>query len=87
MGKGRYQTTAEKQSEGMSILEISKELYRDHQTIKKFVENITKLITESKGKSFKNLPSQVKCKLKQVIGKQLLLTSTPIFEKAEIEVV
>ena len=50
MGKGNNLTTAKKQkitklSEGMSTLEISKELCNYHQTIKKAVENITKLRT------------------------------------------
>ena len=48
MDKGRDRT-AEKQkiklSERMSTLNISKELCRDHQLIKKAVENITKLRT------------------------------------------
>ena len=51
-------TTAEKQKiikllcEGMSILEISMELCRDHQMIKK---KINKLRTQSKDKGHKNL--------------------------------
>ena len=58
MGKGKDRITAEKHkiakvlSEGMSILKISNELCRDHQTIKKTVENIIKLRTQSKGKGF-----------------------------------
>ena len=49
MGKEKNLATDEKQnitkllSEGMSTLEISKELCRDHRTIKKIVEYITKL--------------------------------------------
>ena len=48
-------TTANKQKirkllcKGMSTLEISKELCIDHQMIKKTVENITRLKTQSKG--------------------------------------
>ena len=42
-------------NEEMFTLEISKELRRDHRTIKKVVENLTKLRTRSKGKGFKNL--------------------------------
>ena len=54
MSKGKDLTTAEKQkvtkllSEGQSTFEISKEFFRDHQTIKKTVENMTKLRTQSK---------------------------------------
>ena len=69
----------------MSTLEISKELYRNHQTILKAFENITKLRTWSKGKGFKNLFPQDESKLKRAIAKQPLLTRTQIFEKAEIE--
>ena len=60
MGTEKDLTTAEKHSitkllnEEMSTLEISKELCRDHWTIKKAVENITKLRTWRKGKGFKN---------------------------------
>ena len=48
MGKGKVLTAAEKQKitkllgEGMFILEISKECYRDHLMINWAVENITK---------------------------------------------
>ena len=51
MGKEKDLKTAEKQkitkllSEGTSNLEISNELFRDQQMIKKAVENITKLRT------------------------------------------
>ena len=57
-------TTAEKRenekllNERTSIQEISKDLCRDHQTIKKTVENIIKLRSRGKGKSFKNLLSR-----------------------------
>ena len=56
MVKGKVLSTAEKLlSEGMSTFKISKELCRNHLMIKKAVENITKLRTQSKGKGFKNL--------------------------------
>ena len=54
MDKRKDLTTVEKQkktkllSDGIFTLEISKELCRDHQTIKKAVENITKLKTKAK---------------------------------------
>ena len=51
----------------------------------KVIENITKLKTQSKRNDFKNLLPQDKCKIKQVIAKQSLLTSAQIFEKSEIE--
>ena len=63
MGKRKDLITIEKQkinklmSEGMSTLKISKKICRDHQNIKAAVENITKLRTQNKGKSFKNLLS------------------------------
>ena len=63
MGQGKDLTTVKKQkitrllSEGMSTLETSKKLCRDHWTIKKAVENITKLRTQSKGKGFEELAS------------------------------
>ena len=84
MGKRKDLTTAEKQktkllSEEISTLKISKELCRDYWLIKKAVENITKLRTQSKGKGWDE------CKLKWVITKQPLLTSAQIFEKAGIE--
>ena len=91
MGKGKDLTTSEKQKitklliEGMSSLEISKELCRDHQTIKTAVENITKLKTWTKEKGFKNLLPQDECKQKQVIVKQPFLTCAQIFEKIGIE--
>ena len=56
MRKEKDLTTAEKQkitkllTEGMFSLDISKELRKDHQTIKKTVEYITKLETPSKEK-------------------------------------
>ena len=71
-------------SEGMFTLEISKELCRDHQTIK-FVENITELRTRTKGKYLKNLLLSDRRKLKRVVAKQPLLISTQIFENAGIE--
>ena len=46
----------------MSILEMSKELCRDHRMIKKVVENMFK--TRNKGKGFKNMPSRDYRKLK-----------------------
>ena len=82
MGKGNALTFAKKQKitkllwKGMSTLEMSKELCRDHQMIKKTVENWAKLRTWSKGKGFRNLLPWDKHKLKQVIAKQSLLTST-----------
>ena len=69
----------------MFTLEIPKELCRDHWMIKKAVQNMTKLRTQSIEKGFKNLLSQDKHKPKQVSLKQPLLTSTQIFEKAEIK--
>ena len=79
MGKGNYLITVEKQknkknktkllSEEISTLERSKEFFRDHRTIKKAVENF----------------NRDEHKLKLVFVKQQLLTSTQIFEKAEIE--
>ena len=56
MGKGKDLIIAEKQkitkllNEWMFTLKISKEIYRDHWTIKKTVENIVKLRTWRKGK-------------------------------------
>ena len=53
MAKGINLTAAEKQkitnslSDGIFTLDISKELCKDHQTTKKVVEKITKLITWS----------------------------------------
>ena len=41
-----------------------------------------KFRTQSKGKGFKNLLSQDKCKLKWSVVKQLFLTNIQIFEKA-----
>ena len=67
----------------MSTSKISKELSRDHRTLKKALENITKLRTRSKGKAFKNLLPQNESKLKRVI--EPLLTSGQILEKGEIE--
>ena len=60
MGKGKDLIITENKkikllNEEMSTLEISKKLCRDHWTIKKAVENITKLKTLRKGKCFKNL--------------------------------
>ena len=69
----------------MSILEISKEFCRDHQTINKAVESITDLRTQIKGKDFKNLLPQNEFKLKRIIAELSLLTCTQIFEKAGIE--
>ena len=48
----------------MFSLEVSKMLWRDHQMMKKDVENKTKLRTRSKGKGFKNLLSRDERKLK-----------------------
>ena len=62
-----------------------KELCRDHQTIKKAVENIIKLRTQSKGKGFKNLLLRDEWKLKWVIAKQPFLINAQIFEKAKIK--
>ena len=69
----------------MSILEISKKLCRDDQTIKKGVENITKLKIRSKRKGFNNFLPRNEHKLKRVMAKEPLLTSAQIFEKARIE--
>ena len=58
MGDGADLTTDEKQKipkflcEGMSTLEISKELCRDNQMIKTAVENVIKLPTQNKGTCF-----------------------------------
>lgn len=62
-------------SDGMSTLNISKELNKDNWMIKRDVDNITKLRTRISGKGFKNMSLQKKCKLNEVIGKQPLLTS------------
>ena len=69
----------------MSTLEIPKELYGDHRTIKKTDENIIYLRTRSKRKGFKNPLPRNGRKLKQVTAKQSYLTSNKIFEKTEIE--
>ena len=85
MCKRKDLTTAEKQkvrrflSEGISTLDISNKLWWDHQMIKKVVENISKLRTQSKGKGFKNLLLWDEWKLIWFIGKQPLLTSAQIF--------
>ena len=55
-----------------------KKLARDHRTIKKVVENITKL------RSLWEVAPRNKRKLKQVVAKQLLLTNSQIFEKTKI---
>ena len=60
MSKGKNLITTKRRkmtklNEGMSTLKISKKICRNHRTIKKVVENITKLRTLSKGKCFKNL--------------------------------
>ena len=91
MGNGKDLTTAKKQkitklfTEGMSTLEISKELSRDHRMIKKAIKNITKLRTQSKGKRFKNIPPLDEYKLKQITEKQSILTRAQVTEKAGIE--
>ena len=69
----------------MSTLEISKDCWKDHRTIKKVVENITKLRIWNKGNGFKNLLPQDEHKLKWIIAKQPLLISPQVFEKPEIE--
>ena len=55
MGKVKDLTTI---NEGMFTLEISKKLWKDHWTIKKSVENITKLRTQNKEKGFMSLLPQ-----------------------------
>ena len=65
----------------MFTLEKSKELCKDHRTMK-VVENINKLKTRSKEKGFKNLLPQHERKLKLVIVNQPLLTSPQIFVSA-----
>lgn len=58
---------------------------RDHWTIMRDVWYITKLITRSKGKDFKNLFSWREQQLNHVIEKQPLLTSVHIFEQTGTE--
>ena len=67
--------------EGLSTLEISKKLCRDHTMINTTVKIITKFQTWIKGKGFKNLLPWNECKIKWVTAKQPLLTSTQIFQK------
>lgn len=69
----------------VSTLEIWKQLRRDHRTIKKTVENKTKLRIRSERKGFKNLSLGEKSKLKRVLANQPLLTNAQIFEQAGIE--
>lgn len=91
MGNGQDATNGEKQEiallliEGMSILEISKEIHRNHWMVKKAVEKITKFRNRSKGKGFMKFPLQGECKLKCLIVKQPLLTNAQIFERTGIE--
>ena len=72
-------------SEGLSTLEISKELSRDHWTMKKPIKDITKSRTRSKRKGSKNLFPRDERKLKRVITKQSFLSSAQIFEKAGVK--
>ena len=61
------------------------EIYLDHRTTKKAVENITKSKNRSEHKDFKNLLPQDKRKFKRVIAKQPLFTRVQILEKSGIE--
>lgn len=88
MGRKRDLTRGEKNrivnllGQKMTTLDISKELQRDHRTIKKAVHDVTKERTRSKGKGFKNIGAKDMRKLKMILHKNPLLSSQEIFQMA-----
>ena len=90
MGKGKDITQAEKQhitqllGEKVTTLAISKQLGRDHRTIKKCIQDITKKRSRTTGNGFKNLSARDKRQLKRAVAETPLLTSAQVFEKAGI---
>ena len=70
-------------AKGESTLEISKMLQRDHRTVKAAVKDVTKK-RRTKGRGFRNVTATDTGKLKQIVMKEPLLSSSEVFDKAGV---
>lgn len=90
MGKKKDLTASEKARivqllhDGSSSLEISKLLSRDHRTVKKLIENVNKKRQYAPRKGVKTITARDRRKLKMIVTKNPLLTSSEVFAKAGI---
>lgn len=71
-------------AKGESTLEISKMLQRDHRTVKAAVKDVTKKRRRTKGRGFRNVTATDTRKLKQIVMKEPLLSSSEVFDKAGV---
>ena len=91
MGRCKDLTATEKQiivtrlKSGMSTLQISKMLKRDHRTVKKAADNILYKRKRNKGKGFKDISDRDVRQLKRTMVNHPLLTSGQLLSMAGID--
>jgi hypothetical protein len=66
---------------GQSTLAISKEIGRDHRTVKKFANDVTKTRQRSRASGFRNVSSRDMTHLKREVRRHPVQTSQALFEQ------